>query len=140
MNRIYRALVTLSLLPVLLTGCAATATTACDAKTGANVTVCVNGKAVDFSAEKNQPHKHESGNLYAPVVPLANALGVKIETDVNGKTVTVNGKKVDLVPTETIKGVHVHDGALFVPLKEFAAAAGLKMDMNFDRGTAGFAK
>lgn len=137
MNRLSKGLLGLCLLPALLAGCAASS---CDPAAGAAVTVCAGGKPIDFSAEKNAPHKHESGNLYAPVVPLAQALGIPIETDVNTMTVTIGSQKLHMPTTATVKGVHLHDGALFVPLKEFAKAAGLKLDMDFDKGTAGFTK
>lgn len=127
----------------LTAGCSAsakaTATTACQAKDKA-VTICLNGKPIDFSAEKTQPHKHEIGNLYAPVVAMGKALGVAVEADATAKTARVNGKKIDVVATDQIKGVHVHEGAVFVPVKEFADATGLTFEMDPDKGVAGFAK
>jgi hypothetical protein len=114
-------------------------TTACAPKDNA-VTICLNGKPIDFSAEKTQPHKHENGNLYAPVVALSNALGVKVEADAANKTVTVNGKKIEVASSAEVKGIHVHENAVFVPLKQFAEAAGLKYEMDWEKGVAGFAK
>lgn len=139
MNRVVKSIALGTLVGLVLTGCGGKATTGCSGPEN-GVTVCVNGKAVDFSAEKNGPHKHESGNIYAPVIPLAAALGIKVEADAGSKTVTIAGKKLEVASSEAVKGVHVHDGAVFVPVNEFAAAAGLKVEVNFDKGTAGFAK
>lgn len=72
--------------------------------------------------------------------PLAKALGLTVEADTKANTVSISGKKFEAVSNNQVKGIHVHDGAVFVPLKEFAAATGLKADINFDKGTAVFAK
>jgi hypothetical protein len=125
----------------LTAGCSAGSKATTDCKATDNpVTICLNGKPIDFSAEKTQPHKHENGNLYAPVVAMGKALGVTVEADATAKTAQVNGKKIDVLPTDQIKGVHVHEGAVFVPVKEFAEATGLRHSMDWEKGVVGFAK
>ncbi len=84
---------------------------------------------------------HENGNLYAPVMPLARALGLQVTVDPRTKQVTVDGHPVQVKPaTPTPKGIHDHEGAIFVPLKEFAAAAGLSVVIDEKLKTAGFRK
>jgi hypothetical protein len=145
MKRLTIALSVLSLVAVLA-GCGATAPTptsaTCQAKENALV-LCQNGKEIDFSAEKTKPHKHEA--FYAPVVPLAKALGVTVDAKVSadGKTGTLSISGKEFKPTSTatdFKGLHVHEGALFVPLKEFAAAAGLTLKIDDAKQTVNFTK
>jgi hypothetical protein len=129
----------LALLAGGLAACGGQPTTACTPKDKA-VVVCVNGKPIDFSTAKNGPHKHEAGSIYAPVEQLAGALGVDIMVDPGGKTVTVNGQKVQVVGVPGAMGVHVHSQEIFVPVREFARAAGLKVDVDDKKGIAGIAK
>jgi hypothetical protein len=132
-----------AMLAGLLWGCSSSASTACEGKPNA-VTICANGKPIDFSREKNGPHVHEAGSIYAPVEVLGQALGIPVAAEVSadGKSarVTINGKAFAVKMASGAKGIHVHDGETFVPLKEFAAAAGLMLDLNVNKGTAGFAK
>lgn len=143
MKRVSIGLAGICLVAGLLAGCGAkaTATTACAGRPN-DITICVNGKPIDFTAEKSGPHRHDpANNLYAPVVPLAKALGLDVKADPTAKTVTINGKPfVANTDNGKLKGIHVHDGVVFVPLKDFANAAGLNMEMDIDKGTAGFAR
>lgn len=144
MTRHFTILATGVILAGVMAGCSASSSTDCKAE-GNNVTICVNKKPIDFSAAKNKPHSHETGSIYAPGKVLADALGVPFDAQVaaDGKSakVTVNGKPFEpAMAATTDKGIHVHDGDAFVPVREFAAAAGLKVDVKADQGTAGFAK
>jgi len=140
LRRTVGSMLLVSALALVTAGCSATkANTACEPVDNA-ITVCLNGKAMDFSKEKTQPHRHENGNLYAPIVPVAEALGIKIEIDTEKKTAVVNGKTLEVISSDEIKGIHVHEMAMFVPMKEFAAATGLEHKMDVDKGVIGFAK
>lgn len=122
-------------------GCAEP-TTACQGPAH-EINVCINGRRIQF-AEGHLPHKHESGSLYVPVEPLARQLGIDVRTVIRGDgqsaIVTVGGLPFDPAMAFTAKGVHVHDGKVYVPLRELAAAARLKLDMDAETGTAGFAR
>lgn len=144
MKRNFAMLGVAVILAGVMAGCSASgASTACKAE-GSNVTICLNTKPIDFSTSKTKPHSHEAGSIYAPGKVLANALGVPFDAQVapDGKSakVTVNGKAFEPAMPSGAKGVHVHDGEAYVPVKEFADAAGLKVDVKADQGTAGIAK
>jgi hypothetical protein len=136
-NRFRTLMAALAIAALVLTGCSS-ATTACEPK-GTSVNICVNGHPIDFSQEPFQPHVHEPGNIYAPVLPVAEALGLIVEVNVEALTVSI-GDIPFAVPaaTDSFMGIHVHEGNVFVPLKEFATAIGAKMAMDADNGTAGF--
>jgi|GEM_PF-3548639 len=118
-------------------------TTACAGR-DKEVTICVNGRSISFAEARNGPHGHEAGSLYAPAWVLGDALGVDVRTQVSpdGKSaiITVGGKPFSPAMAGSAQGVHVHDGEVFVPLREFAAAAGLKLDLDVEKGVAGFAR
>jgi hypothetical protein len=121
-------------------GCARS-TTECRATEG-EVSVCINGRRIKF-ADGAQPHQHEPGSLYAPADVLARQLGLDIRTWVTGTgsvLVTVNRKPFNPAMAHGAKGVHVHGGVVYLPLRELALSAGLKLDMNAERGIAGFAR
>ncbi len=56
------------------------------------------------------------------------------------ETAGVHGKPLVVISSDQIEGIHVHEMALFVPLKEFAAASGLEHKMDAEKGVIGFAK
>jgi hypothetical protein len=124
---------------VLAAGCAR-ATTACK---GPAATICLNGHPLAFAAG-NQPHGHEVGNLYAPVDVLAKQLHLDVKSSVSadGKKIEVllNGKPFAPAMADGAKGVHVHNGQVYVPVREFAAAAGLKLQLDAATGVAGVAQ
>lgn len=122
--RRYRTLVALFLTLAALTGCSAAQSTACP-PVESGVGVCVNGKAIDWSAVVMKPHMHENGGYYAHVEQLAEALHVNPVVASNKKSVLVGDKQVTALAPEA-KGVHVHEDFVFVPIKEFAEAAGFK--------------
>ncbi|HWI65787.1 MAG TPA: hypothetical protein VNT75_28505 [Symbiobacteriaceae bacterium] len=129
------------LLALLLAGCTE-ATTVCRGPEQ-EINICVNGKRLVFD-EHHPPHRHEEGSLYVPVEPLAERLGLDVRWVIRGDgksaIVTVNGKPFDPAMAYGSKGVHVHDGAVYVPVRELAAAAGLELDMDAEAGMAGFAR
>lgn len=128
------------LLAALVAGCGeSTPTTACSPR-GSEITICLNGKPLDFSAAQHQPHIHETGNLYAPAIVLAQALHVPAQVDAQHLSVTVNGQAIKAVATQRFKGIHKHDDEVFVPIREFAQAAGITLNIQTDGRTAGFAK
>ncbi|HYF91899.1 MAG TPA: hypothetical protein VD969_06610 [Symbiobacteriaceae bacterium] len=107
------------------------------------INICVNGKRIAFD-DRSPPHRHEAGSLYVPVEPLARKLGLDVRTiiraDGQSAIVTVKGRPFAPAMAHGAKGVHVHDGLVYVPLRELAAAAGIQLDMDAETGTAGFAK
>ena len=117
-------------------------TTACRGPAG-EINVCINGRRIEFS-DQYPPHRHEAGSLYVPVEPVARQLRIDVRTVIRGDgqsaVVTVGGRPFDPAMAFTAKGVHVHDGQVYVPLRELAAAARLKLDMDAETGTAGFAR
>lgn len=129
-------------LALLVAGCASAATTACGGP-AQEINICVNGKRIQFDAD-SLPHRHETGSLYVPVEPLARTLGLDVRTIIRGDgqsaIVTVNGRPFAPAMASGARGVHVHDGQVFVPLRELAVTARLQMDMDADTGTAGFAR
>lgn len=129
------------LLATLAGGCARPST-ACKGPEN-SVNICINGKRLQFT-EEAQPHGHETGSIYAPVDVLAGRLGLDVRTwttaDGLTATVTVNRKPFAPAMAHGAKGIHVHNGHVYVPLREFAAAAGLKLELNAESLTAGFAK
>lgn len=139
MNRVLVSLIGLSLLALVLSACGGKPTTACEPRKN-EVVVCLNGKPIDFSKEKNGPHKHETGSIYAPAASLAQALGVNAMIDAGARKVMVNGKAIPVVSVPGAKNIHLHDGVIFVPVKQFAEAAGLSCDVDYGKGTAGIAK
>lgn len=121
-------------------GCARS-TTECPRVEG-QITVCINGRRIRF-AEGAPPLRHEAGSLYAPADVLARELKLDIRTWVTPDgtaLVTVNRKPFRPAMAEGALGVHVEDGVVYLPLRELALAAGLKLDMNAERGVAGFAR
>jgi hypothetical protein len=104
-----------------------------------SVGVCVNGKAVAWSAAVKPPHMHESGGYYGAVEDLARALGVHAEVAADQQSVKVGGKSVVAVSKEA-KGVHTHDSAVFVPIKEFAEAAGYHVVVDAAQHTISMSK
>ncbi|HLN65384.1 MAG TPA: hypothetical protein VK464_28000 [Symbiobacteriaceae bacterium] len=138
-----RSLIALGLaaLAGLAVGCSRP-TTACHGAPG-TITVCVNGRRVLFPPEF-QPHRHEAGSLYAPAELLAQQLGLDVRTHVSADgqsaLITVNRKPFAPAMAHGAMGVHVHDGVVYVPLRELAIAAGLKLEMDEGVGVAGFAK
>lgn len=102
------------------------------------VAVCVGGKAVAFQA-KTKPHMHEAGGFYAPAEELARALGVQVEIAPDKKSVKVAGKEVKAAAPDA-KGIHEHDGLVYVPIKEFAEAAGYKYSANVEQKTVNLTK
>ena len=129
------------LMAVLGVGCSHSST-ACSGPED-SVNICVNGRRIAFEADA-QPHMHETGSLYAPVDVLARRLGLDVRTVISGDgqsaLVTVNRKPFAPAMAHGSKGVHVHQGTVYVPLREFAAAAGLELDMSAETRTAGFAR
>jgi hypothetical protein len=117
-------------------------TTACRGP-AEEINICMNGRRIEFT-ERYLPHRHESGSLYVPVEPLARQLRIDVRTVIRGDgqsaIVTVGGRPFDPAMASTAKGVHVHDGQVYVPLRELAAAARLQLDMDAETGTAGFAR
>lgn len=139
MKRLAVAVLSLALGGLLISGCTSESKVVCQPVPN-SATICLNGKPIDFSREQTGPHVHENGNLYAPVVALAKGLGVEATVDAGGKSVTVNGKKLEVSGQTTVKGIHEHASAIFVPVKEFAAAAGLRVQVDSEKGTASFTK
>lgn len=137
-----KRLISVLVLALLATGCAAAATTAC-AGPVRQINICVNGKRMQFD-ERHLPHRHETGNLYAPVEPLARTLKLDLRMIIRGDgqsaIVTVNGRPFSPAMASDAKGVHVHEGQVYLPLRELAATAGLRLDMDAESGTAGFAR
>ena len=128
------------LVTAALAGCgSSTPTTACTPR-GNDFVICLNGKPIDFSAAKVGPHMHETGNIYAPVLELAQALHVPVQVDAPHQVVIVNGQQVKATTGQTPKGIHLHGDEVFVPIREFAQAAGLTVELRADGHTAGFAK
>lgn len=131
-----------ALLAVLAAGCGKP-TTACRAQENA-VTICLNGKPLDFRAARNAPHAHEHGHIYAPAAVLGKQLKVdvrlKITPDGKSAIVTVGGRPFEPAMSHGSKGIHVHDGEVFVPVREFAKAAGLQIEMDVQQGWAGFSR
>lgn len=93
------------------------------------VAVCLNGQAVTWSPGALPPHMHENGGYYGPVVDLQKALGVKAEVAPDKARVTVNGKQV-LAMAQNAKGIHNHDALVYAPIKEFAEAAGFRVQVD----------
>lgn len=126
---------------LLVAGCTGTSTVCRGSEQ--EITVCVNGKRVLFD-EQFPPHRHESGSLYVPVEPLAEKLGLDVRTviraDGQSAIVTVNGLPFAPAMASGARGVHVHDGQVYLPLRELAAAAGIQLDMDAETGIAGFAR
>lgn len=137
--RLFSAVLVLAL---LVAGCATAATTACGGP-AQEINICVNGKRIQFD-KAFLPHRHETGSLYVPVEPLARTLGLDVRSIIRGDgqsaIVTVNGRPFAPAMASGAKGVHVHEGQVFVPLRELAATVGLRLDMNAETGTAGFAR
>lgn len=123
---------------LLLTGCFGRGG-GCTARAG-QVTICVSGKPVDFSGQPAPPHAHELGNLYAPVLPLARAVGLPVTADPRTLVVIIAGRPFAAPVSPAVKGIHLHAGVVYVPLREFAAAAGLRLDLDFARGTANLSR
>lgn len=139
MKQIGLLLGSVAMTALVLAGCATASGKGCAPK-GKEVTICLNGRPIDFSAEKNLPHRHDSNNLYAPVMPMARALGVNVQADPATKVVFINGKRFVPAGGKQTMGIHVHNGVVFVPVKDFAAAAGLPVQMDLEKGTAAFQK
>lgn len=137
-----RLLLAALVLAFFAAGCAPAATTACGGPSQ-EINICVNGKRIQFD-ERFLPHRHENGSLYVPVEPLARRLGLDVRTIIRGDgqtaIVTVNGRPFAPAMASGARGVHVHDGQVFVPLRELAVTARLRLDMDADLGIAGFAR
>lgn len=101
--------------------------------------MCVNGKAVAWSAAVKPPHMHETGGYYGAAEDLARALGVNAQIAADKKSVRVGGKAVVAVSKEA-RGVHTHDTAVFVPIKEFAEAAGFRVTVDAKQHTVSIRK
>ena len=131
-----------ALLAAVAAGCGKPST-ACRSQENA-VTICLNGKPLDFRRARNAPHAHEHSQIYAPAGVLAKQLKVdvrmRIHPDGKSAMVTVNGKPFEPAMSHGSKRVHVHDGEVFVPVREFAKAAGLQVEIDVQQGWAGFAR
>lgn len=116
-------------------------TTACDPVPGL-VTLCINSRPLEF-AEGERPHWH-GNRLYAPVEPLGRKLGVEVRArlfaDGESALLYVNRKAFAPAMAHDALGVHAHDGVVFVPLREFALAVGLDLEIDAKTGTAGLGR
>lgn len=141
MKRAFAGLVLALLAAALGAGCSE-ATTVCRGPEQ-EITVCVNGRRLAFD-ERHAPHRHEAGSLYVPALEMADRLGLDVRSVISGDgqsaIVTVKGKPFDPAMADGARGIHVHDGVVFVPLRELAAAGGLDLDMDAEMGIAGFAR
>jgi hypothetical protein len=114
----------------LSSGCsmAARGTVACSSL-GSSVTICINGKPLSFKVNA-LPHVHD-GQVYAPVEAMADQLGVKVQVhltvDQKSAVVDLNGKPFQPNLAKGQLGVHVHGATTYVPVTEFAKAAGLQV-------------
>lgn len=118
---------------VVLTGCAGSKTASATCAPVENgVGVCVEGKAVAWTAKAKPPHMHEAGGYYGLAVDLAKALGVKAEVSADKTKVTISGKAVRST-AKNAANIHEHEALVFVPIKEFAEAAGFKVEVDTTR-------
>jgi hypothetical protein len=139
MRRLALSACSLVSLAALFAGCTSTSSTACSGPEN-TVNICYNGTAIDFGQVKTKPHAHESGDLYAPAEALAKAIGATVELDAAKPAVKLNGQAFLPKVAEGGKGIHVHDGLVYVPVKLFAESAGFKVAMNAEKGIAGIGK
>lgn len=102
------------------------------------VNVCVNGTALLNTAPR-APHAHEQGGYYMDLNDLARALHVNPHVSGDHRSVVVNGKAV-IAASPGAKGVHDHDHVVFVPVKEFAEAAGYKAAVDTRHNTVSLYK
>lgn len=114
---------------LVLAGCGGAKSDACAPAEG-KVIVCLNGQPIAWTA-KTPAHAHE-GFFYGPAEELARHLGTKIEISPDKKTVTVNGKKIEVEASDK-KNIHLHDDVVYAPIKQVAEAAGLKVNVDAAR-------
>lgn len=113
-----------------LAGCGGTkAASATCAPVENGVGVCLDGKALTWTANIKPPHVHEEGGYYAAVQDLEKALGVKAEVAADKKSVKVGGKDV-VATAPKAQGIHDHDALVYAPIKEFAEAAGFRVEVD----------
>ncbi|HLN62691.1 MAG TPA: hypothetical protein VK464_14185 [Symbiobacteriaceae bacterium] len=118
-------------------GCSSASSACAPVKDG--VGVCLQGKAVAWSPKLKPPHMHESGGYYGPAEDLAKALGVTAQIAADKKSVRVGGKNVAAL-TPKAMGIHQHDAAVYVPIKEFAEAAGYLVQVDTGKHTLAISK
>ncbi|HYG59250.1 MAG TPA: hypothetical protein VD902_14405 [Symbiobacteriaceae bacterium] len=116
-----------------LVGCSGQASAACPPVID-GVGVCIDAKPIAWSAGVKPPHMHENGGYYGAVNELATALGAKAEVAGDGKSVKVGGKVVAATAADA-KGIHLHEEFVYVPIKEFAEAAGYKVYVDTGKHT-----
>lgn len=109
----------------VVVGCAKSTQQSC-APVENGVGVCIDGKPITWSAAVKPPHMHEQGGYYAPVEDLATHLKVNPVVGSNRKSVLIAGKVV-MARSEEAVGVHMHEDFVYVPIREFAEAAGFKV-------------
>lgn len=114
-------------LTAVAAGCSSESIACAPVKDG--VGVCLQGKAIPWSPQLKPPHMHETGGYYAAAEDLAKALGVRAQIAADKKSVTVAGKQV-VAMTPKATGIHQHDAAVYVPIKEFAEAAGFQVQVD----------
>jgi hypothetical protein len=119
-------------------GCSGSSSSAC-APVENGVGVCFDGTPVTWSPNVMKPHMHETGGYYGPALDLAGALGVASEIAADKKSVTVGGESV-VAKTQNAKGIHQHDAAVYVPIKEFAEAAGFHVMVDGEKHTVDIRK
>lgn len=125
----------------LVNSARARSSTMCEGPPGA-INICVNGRRLTFAAGQ-QPYRSGTGAIFAPADVLARQLRLDIRTlvsaDGHSAMVTVNRRPFNPAMAMGAKGVEVREGVVYLPLRELALAAGLRLDMDADSGTAGFA-
>lgn len=99
------------------------------------VGVCLDGQPVAWSAGVKAPHMHEEGGYYGGAQDLARALGVQIKVSADKASVTVVGGDQVAAAAKGAKGVHQHELVVFVPIKEFAEAAGYRVQVDTKHNT-----
>lgn len=109
----------------IVAGCAAGTSQGCPPVEN-GVGVCFDGRPITWSAAVKPPHMHEQGGYYAPVDELATYLKVNPVVASNKKSVLIGGKIIAAKSDEAV-GVHLHEDFVYVPIREFAEAAGFRV-------------
>lgn len=113
-----------------------------------DITVTVNGSAIDFSAYDNVLPYIENGFTLIPIRAIAEAMGLTVAWDGDAQTVTLTNDETEIVLTigtdrTTINGTEttciiaarIKDDRTFIPLRFVSESMGAAVDWNGDTRT-----